>query len=177
VRPGRLAARRRGGVGERHDQLRGAHRAPSPAAAARSRPPIAVAGLVPRRRGLPHVGGHAGTHGLRTERAAGGGRDGAAGGSVLPRAASPHPPPRPHVSLLDAREVSFAYGSRVVLDGIDLAVDPGEIVGLIGPNGSGKSTLVRLLAGLVRPRAGTVSLAGRPIAGWSRVELARQLAL
>jgi len=81
------------------------------------------------------------------------------------------------VSLLDARGVSFAYGSRVVLDGIDLAVDPGEIVGLIGPNGSGKSTLVRLLAGLVRPRAGTVALAGRPIASWSRGELARQLAL
>jgi len=81
------------------------------------------------------------------------------------------------MSLLEAERVSFAYGARTVLDDVHLALGGGEIVGLIGPNGSGKSTLVRLLAGLVRPRTGTLRVAGRPIASWTRIELARQVAL
>jgi iron complex transport system ATP-binding protein len=79
--------------------------------------------------------------------------------------------------LLEAQGVSFAYGSRTVVEGIDLRLERSEIVGLIGPNGSGKSTLVRLLAGLMRPRSGTLRVAGRPTASWTRSELARQVAL
>ncbi len=81
------------------------------------------------------------------------------------------------MSLLAADGVRFGYGGRTVLDGVDLAIRPGEIVGLIGPNGAGKSTLVRLLAGILRPAAGTVRLAGRPLAAWTRAERARRLAL
>jgi iron complex transport system ATP-binding protein len=81
------------------------------------------------------------------------------------------------MSLLAADRVSFGYGTRAVVDGVDLAIGAGEIVGLIGPNGAGKSTLVRLLAGLIRPASGVVRLAGRPLAAWTRAERARRLAL
>jgi branched-chain amino acid transport system ATP-binding protein len=53
------------------------------------------------------------------------------------------------------------------LDGVTLEVARGEVVGLIGPNGAGKSTLVNVLSGFDRPDAGTVSLAGRDVTGWS----------
>ncbi|HUG29035.1 MAG TPA: ABC transporter ATP-binding protein [Candidatus Limnocylindria bacterium] len=71
---------------------------------------------------------------------------------------------------IDLRDVAFSYpaegGERLVaLDGVDLAVEPGQIVALIGPNGSGKSTLLRLIAGLLAPDRGTATLDGRPIDG------------
>ncbi|WP_030160838.1 anchored repeat-type ABC transporter ATP-binding subunit [Glycomyces sp. NRRL B-16210] len=59
--------------------------------------------------------------------------------------------------------LSVSLGGRRVLEGVDLAVAPGETVGLIGPNGAGKTTLLRAVLGLIRPDAGTVtSGAGRP---------------
>ncbi|HEY5496513.1 MAG TPA: ATP-binding cassette domain-containing protein, partial [Candidatus Limnocylindrales bacterium] len=60
--------------------------------------------------------------------------------------------------------VTVAYRERLVLRGVDLAVAPGERVALIGPNGAGKSTLLRVLAGLVVPREGRVTLGGDPVA-------------
>jgi NitT/TauT family transport system ATP-binding protein len=53
----------------------------------------------------------------------------------------------------------------VVLDGVNLSVREGEIVGLLGRSGSGKSTLLRLIAGLTRPQGGTLSYLGQPIEG------------
>ena len=61
-------------------------------------------------------------------------------------------------ATLHARGLHFAPGSNVVLDDVDLQVVPGWRVGLVGPNGVGKSTLLRILAGLVAPEAGTVTL-------------------
>ena len=55
------------------------------------------------------------------------------------------------------------YGDRTVLDGIDLRVEPGSIVGLIGPNGAGKTTLLRCLLDLTRPNAGRVTIFGAPV--------------
>ena len=62
---------------------------------------------------------------------------------------------------ISARGLEKRFGFAVALAGIDLAVPPGRSLAVLGPNGAGKSTLLRLLAGLARPSAGTVEIAGR----------------
>ena len=52
-----------------------------------------------------------------------------------------------------------------MLDAIDLAIRPGEVIALIGPNGCGKSTLLRVLAGLIPPDGGSVTIDGEPVTG------------
>ena len=64
------------------------------------------------------------------------------------------------MSLLDAIEVTKRFGGIVALDAVTLAVDPGEIVGLVGPNGAGKTTLFNCLLGLLRPDAGRITFDG-----------------
>jgi phospholipid/cholesterol/gamma-HCH transport system ATP-binding protein len=59
--------------------------------------------------------------------------------------------------------VSKAFGDQVVLDGIDLAVDRGELLTVLGRSGSGKSVLLRLIVGLQRPDAGSIQVAGEEI--------------
>lgn len=68
-------------------------------------------------------------------------------------------------------------GDRSVLAGVDLEVAAGELVAVLGANGSGKTTLLRVVAGVLAPRAGAVELFGRPLAAWSRPELARAVAV
>ena len=65
--------------------------------------------------------------------------------------------------MLDVTDVTVAFGERTVLDRCSLHVDRGEIVALLGPSGSGKSTLLRVIAGLVRPDAGTVAIDGHDV--------------
>jgi iron complex transport system ATP-binding protein len=72
--------------------------------------------------------------------------------------------------------LALGYGSRTVLRDITLDIPAGAWTAIVGPNGSGKSTLLRALAGLTPPRAGSISLRGRPLSRWSRRERARQLA-
>lgn len=62
--------------------------------------------------------------------------------------------------MLVAKGVVKRYGHRAALDGFDLEVAPGEIVGLIGHNGAGKTTFVEVITGLVRPDAGHVHIGG-----------------
>ncbi len=62
------------------------------------------------------------------------------------------------------RGVAKRFGATVALAGVDLAVAPGEICGLVGQNGAGKSTLMAILAGALRPDAGVMSIGGRPYA-------------
>ena len=62
--------------------------------------------------------------------------------------------------VLSLSDVTFGYGATPVLDGVTLAVEPGEFAALVGPNGSGKSTLLRIVLGVLRPQHGTVRLLG-----------------
>jgi ABC-2 type transport system ATP-binding protein len=64
--------------------------------------------------------------------------------------------------VLQATEVRKTYGSVQALKGVSVEVAEGELVGLLGPNGAGKSTLVKIACGLVRPTAGTATIAGAP---------------
>jgi len=64
-----------------------------------------------------------------------------------------------------------------VLDEVSLSVERGLIVGLLGPNGSGKTTLLRMMAGLLVPDEGAVTLDGRAVGSLGRRELARRVAL
>ncbi len=63
---------------------------------------------------------------------------------------------------LAVTELRKRYGSAVALDGIDLEVAGGELVGLLGPNGAGKSTLTKIACGLVRPSGGSAGVLGHP---------------
>ena len=64
---------------------------------------------------------------------------------------------------LEIRGLRKAYGPVVALEGLDLEIRAGEVLGLVGQNGSGKSTLLKILAGLVTPDAGGLLLDSTPI--------------
>jgi branched-chain amino acid transport system ATP-binding protein len=71
------------------------------------------------------------------------------------------------MSMLELRKVTAGYGHFTALWDVDLTVAPGEAVAVVGPNGAGKTTLMRVISGLIAPRAGDLvfegaSLAGRP---------------
>lgn len=66
---------------------------------------------------------------------------------------------------IDIRGLVKTYGSLRALDGVDLTVAPGEFFALLGPNGAGKTTLISILAGLVRPTAGSVRVMGVDVVG------------
>jgi iron complex transport system ATP-binding protein len=78
--------------------------------------------------------------------------------------------------MIEARGLRVRLGSRQVLSDLDFVAHTGELTAVIGPNGAGKSTLLRVLAGLLRPTAGAVELAGRALAEWQPTALARSLA-
>ena len=68
---------------------------------------------------------------------------------------------------LELRGVGAGYGQGDILRGLDLDVPEGQITCLIGPNGSGKSTVLRVISGLLAPRALQVRLGGEIVTGWS----------
>ena len=76
-----------------------------------------------------------------------------------------------------AANLVFRYPGAAAnaLDGVTLDVPPGLCTALIGPNGAGKSTLLHTLLGTLTPRAGEVWLESRPLAGWTRVAMARRV--
>jgi lipopolysaccharide export system ATP-binding protein len=65
------------------------------------------------------------------------------------------------------------YGRRRVVDGVDFAVERGEIVGLLGPNGAGKTTSFRMTCGMIEPDAGQVMLDGQDVTDWPMYRRAR----
>ena len=66
--------------------------------------------------------------------------------------------------LLEVRGLQRSFGRVRILRDIDLTLRPGEALAVVGPNGAGKTTLLRLLAGLMRPSAGHIHVAGQPLA-------------
>ncbi|MGB9594199.1 MAG: ABC transporter ATP-binding protein [Anaerolineae bacterium] len=66
-------------------------------------------------------------------------------------------------AIVQTHGIRKVFGPIRAVDGVDLAVRPGEIYGLLGPNGSGKTTLIRLLVGLLRPTEGRATVLGRTV--------------
>jgi len=94
--------------------------------------------------------------------------------------------------LLRADSVTYVHGGRAArpamppgggqpappgVQDVTMRVERGHVVGILGPNGSGKTTLLRLLAGMLRPESGTVTLDGTNVASVSRAALARSIAV
>jgi sulfonate transport system ATP-binding protein len=76
-----------------------------------------------------------------------------------------HQAPRPAQGLaLSVRDVRKVYGERVVLDGVDLDIAPGEFIAIVGRSGCGKSTLLRLVAALESAQSGSITLDGESLA-------------
>jgi iron complex transport system ATP-binding protein len=78
--------------------------------------------------------------------------------------------------ILSGHELSIGYANRTVGNGLDIALESGEVLALLGPNGSGKTTLLKTLIGLLPPKAGTVTLGGKPLDNYSVSERARSIA-
>lgn len=102
---------------------------------------------------------------------------------VLAAPSRPQPPADAQVPLpagplaVEVEGLRFGYGATPVLDGLDLALAPGEVVALVGATGSGKSSLCHLLAGLHQPEAGTIRLGGVDLRRASPASVRSQVAL
>ena len=79
--------------------------------------------------------------------------------------------------MLRAEAVSFGYGAHLVLHEVSLTIPSGSLLGVLGPNGSGKTTLLKLLAGLLAPAEGRVTLDGHDTARLDRRTMAQRLAV
>ena len=75
--------------------------------------------------------------------------------------------------LIDAQNLQTYYGASHILRGVNFSVGRGETIGLMGRNGMGKSTLLKSIMGLIKPRAGSVDIAGKPMAGRAPYEIAK----
>jgi len=67
------------------------------------------------------------------------------------------------IAVLEARNITRSFGAVRALNGVDLSVRPGEVVGLVGDNGAGKSTLLKILCGALQPSSGQVLVDGSPV--------------
>lgn len=79
--------------------------------------------------------------------------------------------------MLDVVGLRISYGERPVLQGVDLSVAAGQVVGLVGPNGCGKTTLLKAITRVIPWDDGEVLLLGAPVSKLSRQELARRVAV
>ena len=79
--------------------------------------------------------------------------------------------------MLSVESIHAGYGKKNILKGIDLTLQPGELMALIGPNGSGKSTLLRVISGVLHPESGSVKIDGREVHHMNEQERARKIAV
>ena len=63
-------------------------------------------------------------------------------------------------AVLELRDVHKSFMGKKALQGVDLSVGAGSVIGLLGPNGSGKTTLIKIIAGLIKQNAGEVKICG-----------------
>ena len=78
--------------------------------------------------------------------------------------------------MITLRNISYAFGKKQVLEGIDTQFETGSFCAVMGANGCGKTTLLRLVAGLLSPQQGEVLIDGQPIVGLSARQLAQRIA-
>ncbi|MBU2499421.1 MAG: ABC transporter ATP-binding protein [Proteobacteria bacterium] len=79
--------------------------------------------------------------------------------------------------ILTLKDVGFRYGTSWALRGIDMAIHPAEVLGILGPNGSGKSTLLKTMDGMLLPQEGHVLLQGKALSALGRPKVAREIAM
>ena len=70
--------------------------------------------------------------------------------------------------LVECRGLTKSYGGKLALNGVDLSLGRGRIVGLLGPNGSGKTTLIKILCGLIQPTQGSATVDGRMVGPYTK---------
>ena len=69
-------------------------------------------------------------------------------------------------SIIEFKNVSLSYGSRLVLDNLDFKINEGQIFGMLGPNGVGKSTIFNLITGLIQPNNGKIKIIGQDVTNY-----------
>jgi iron complex transport system ATP-binding protein len=79
--------------------------------------------------------------------------------------------------VFEIEDIGFAFGGRWAVEGVSLRLAPGKFYGIVGPNGCGKTTLVDLLCGYRTPQSGRIRYKGRELGGYSKKQLAREIAL
>ena len=94
---------------------------------------------------------------------------------TAPPSSPVQPPPKPAARefVLSTEQLVKIYGGRAVVNGIDIKVRAGEIVGLLGPNGAGKTTSFYMIVGLVRPNSGRVMFSGKDVTNYPMYKRAR----
>lgn len=78
------------------------------------------------------------------------------------------------MALIEITNLGKSFGGNRAVDGIDIELHPGEIVGLVGPNGAGKSTIFNLMTGFLRPNSGIIKFKGNAITGLRPDQIARK---
>jgi branched-chain amino acid transport system ATP-binding protein len=78
------------------------------------------------------------------------------------------------LALIEITNLGKSFGGNRAVDGIDIELHPGEIVGLVGPNGAGKSTIFNLITGFLRPDSGTIKFKDDNIAGLRPDQIAKK---